>query len=351
MDTHGSFVGAGFDALPAHVAILDDDSTILYTNQSWDSFGDEQGLVAGAAGVGVNYLDVCDSSAGDDAADAARAIRAILAGKRETLSFEYPCHTPTEKHWFTMNATSYHHDGDRYVLVMHVDITERRQLEQQAREQAEQMEAFATLLSHDLRNPLSVALATAQSLENVDDGLEDETDWEALHSSLERMETIIDDALMLVTTEDAEQLEPVRLRDAAENAWSHVQTEASTMSVTDSVTVEADPNLLQHLLENLFRNAVEHGGQRPTIEAGTLEPADEAQPSVDGFYVQDDGPGVPPADREHIFESGYTTETAGSGFGLAIVNRVVDAHGWSIAVTDADSSGARFEIRSVTTLE
>ena len=355
MDTSDSVVGAGFDALPAHVAILDDDGAIVYTNRSWTAFGDEQGLADSAAAVGVNYLEVCDASRGDDAANAARGIRAIIAGRRETFSYEYPCHTPSEKHWFTMETAAYRHNGDRYILVMHVEITERRRLEQQAREQAEQMEAFARLLSHDLRNPLSVALATAQSLKSTDAGLEDETDaetdWAALRSSLERMEAIIDDALMLVTTEDAEQLEPVRLSAAAENAWSHVQTEAATLSVTDSVTVEADPNRLQHLLENVFRNAVEHGGQTPTIEVGTLEAAAEGQSFVDGFYIQDDGPGIPPTDRENIFESGYTTEAAGSGFGLAIVNRVVDAHGWSIAVTDADSSGARFEIRSVTTLE
>ncbi|SIR84159.1 PAS domain-containing sensor histidine kinase [Natronorubrum thiooxidans] len=372
MDTSGSFVGAGFDALPAHVAILDDDGTILYTNQSWDSFGDEQGVVAGAAGVGVNYLDVCDASAGDDAADAARGIRAVIAGKRETFSFEYPCHTPAEKHWFTMDATRYHHDGDRYVLVMHVEITERRLLEQQAREQADRMEAFATLLSHDLRNPLSVALATAQSLEDDTadsedpDLASDDTTGQVLRSSLERMKTIIDDALVLATADDVEQPELVDLASAVEDAWSHVQTDDATISITDSVTMQADPALLEHLLENLFRNSVEHGStssqpqaddavehdsEAPTIEVGLLESAAGDQLSVDGFYVEDDGPGIPPADRDRIFESGYTTETAGTGFGLAIVKRVVDAHRWSITVTDGEDGGARFEIRTETSLE
>ncbi|ELY42361.1 sensor histidine kinase [Natronorubrum sulfidifaciens] len=363
MDTSDSVVGAGFDALPAHVAILDDDGVIVYTNRSWTAFGDEQGLADGAAAVGVNYLEVCDTSSGADAADTACGLRAIIAGERETFSLEYPCHTPTEKHWFTMDATAYHHDGDRYVLVMHVEITDRRRLERQAREQADRMETFATLLSHDLRNPLSVGLATAQSLEDGSAGSVPDTADEsvsAIRSSLERMETIIDDALVLATTDSVDEPEAIDLETAVERAWEHVTTDGAAVSVSESATIRADPSLLATLLENLFRNAVEHGSTsgrqqdgdgQPSIEVGVLEPTAEAATAVSGFYVADNGPGVPSADRSRIFDAGYTTETAGTGYGLAIVKRVVDAHGWSITVAAGDDGGARFEIRTAVASE
>lgn len=67
----------------------------------------------------------------------------------------------------------------------------------------------------------------------------------------------------------------------------------------------------------------------------------------DGFYVEDDGPGIPAADREQVFESGYTTGTDGLGLGLSIVGGVVDAHGWTIAVGAGADGGARFEVSGV----
>ncbi|RQG97589.1 ATP-binding protein [Natrarchaeobius oligotrophus] len=363
MGSSGAIAIAGFDALPAHVAILDRSGTIVHTNRSWEEFGDDQGLAEGAGNVGANYLDVCDGSDGDDAANAASGIRDVAAGDRETYSFEYPCHTPERDRWFSMNATAYDHDRERYVLVMHVDITDRRRLEQRAREQAERMEAFATLLSHDLRNPLSVALAEAQSLERSDlsDAVNDRS--ESIVSSLQRMETMLEEALVLVGTDDVERTEPVLLADAVDEAWSHVRTESASVSATERVGVRADPSLLSHLFENLFRNSVEHGGSTPSVDVGPLETAGDAtaesardsatavseigfEGEFDGFYVEDDGPGFDAADRDRLFESGYTTESDGSGFGLAIVRRVVDAHDWSIDATTTDD-GARFEIRDV----
>ncbi|MXV64384.1 PAS domain-containing protein [Natronorubrum sp. JWXQ-INN-674] len=369
-----SFVGAGFDALPARVAILDGDGEIVYTNQSWESFGTAAGIAPDSGGVGTNYLSVCDGSTDQDGTEAAEGIRAVAAGEREAFSFEYPCHGPSEEGWYMMEATPYTHEQEEYVLVMHVDITERRLLERQARDQAEQMEAFATLLSHDLRNPLAVAMAQSQSLEaaEIDCGsaIGDGTDsvGSTLCSSLERMETIIDDALVLVKTEAVDRPSAVQLTTAVENAWSHVRTDDATLSVVSPMTVHADPSLLGHLLENLFRNAVEHAGEGSAIEIGPLEAQAAAETGtewagestgrpvtdgtgdrsgIEGFYVQDDGAGIPPSDRERIFESGYTTDAGGSGFGLAIVNRVVDAHDWTVSVTDAEDGGARFELRDM----
>jgi signal transduction histidine kinase len=67
-----------------------------------------------------------------------------------------------------------------------------------------------------------------------------------------------------------------------------------------------------------------------------------------GFYVEDDGPGVPEDDRESVFTAGYSTADDGTGFGLSIVKQVTDAHGWSIALTESGAGGARFEITGVT---
>jgi signal transduction histidine kinase len=65
----------------------------------------------------------------------------------------------------------------------------------------------------------------------------------------------------------------------------------------------------------------------------------------DGFFVADDGPGIPPEDRERVFETGYSTSAEGTGFGLRIVREVAQAHGWDVSVTESDGGGARFEIR------
>ncbi|WP_435553178.1 ATP-binding protein [Natrinema sp. CGMCC1.2065] len=383
-----SLVAAGFDALAARVAILDTSGTIVYTNEPWESFGDEQGLARSAGGVGSNYLAVCEASDDPDAVETARGIRAIAAGDSESFRLEYPCHTPGEDGWYLLDARPYDHGGERFVLVMHVDITERKLLERRTQEQADRMESFATLLSHDLRNPLSVALAHTEMLE-LDDGVDlgDDSDENPLRASLERMESIINEALLLATVDTVEETELLALSRAVETAWTTVRTDGASVDVVDDIAIRADPSLLTHLFENLFRNAVEHGstspdsrtrqdavehgGDGPRIEVGALESAPSGESNgpaesveaereaadwpveatdYDGFYVEDDGPGIPPDERERVFESGYSS-AGGSGFGLAIVSDVVDAHGWSIRVTPGRNGGARFEVRGVTVVE
>jgi signal transduction histidine kinase len=96
------------------------------------------------------------------------------------------------------------------------------------------------------------------------------------------------------------------------------------------------------LFENLFRNCVEHGVDDASGLSVTVGPL------PDGFYVADDGVGVPEAERDHVVEFGYTTTDDGTGIGLGIVEDVATAHGWTVTVTESEDGGARFEFRNVT---
>ena len=115
------------DALPEHVAVLDADGTIVMVNAAWIRFakanGDPQ---LQHAGVGTNYLNACDTSAGvPDSVQAARArlgIKSVLEGTAPSFSLQYPCHSPTEQRWFVMNVAPIpgHHYG---AVVSHINIT------------------------------------------------------------------------------------------------------------------------------------------------------------------------------------------------------------------------------------
>jgi signal transduction histidine kinase len=167
--------------------------------------------------------------------------------------------------------------------------------------------------------------------------------------SVDRMERLIDDLLTLArqgqTVGETEQLslgETVRL------AWQQVETEHATLQTDDTLgTVSADSQRIRELLENLFRNAVEHGsasdasGAADSVAIHVSRVADDA---ATGFVVADDGPGIPAGDRDKVFDHGYTDDADGTGFGLSIVKNIVDAHGWSISVAESESGGARFEI-------
>jgi signal transduction histidine kinase len=120
---------------------------------------------------------------------------------------------------------------------------------------------------------------------------------------------------------------------------AQVQTEDATLQVESDTPLQANRGRLQQLLENLFRNAVEHGGPSVTVRVGPLP---------NGFYVEDTGTGIPEADREKVFEASYTTSEAGTGLGLSIAATVADAHGWTITATDGETGGARFELVDAT---
>ena len=331
-----------FDALPMQAAILDADGEIQYTNHAWKGFAEANGLVDGFATEQVNYLDICDASDGENAATAARGIRAVLAGDQEGFAFEYPCHRPDEKRWFTMRASRFRHQGEPFVFVLHLNITERKRTERRVESTAARLRDVARLLSHDIRNPLAVATGYAEML--ASDGDDDRV--ERVVDALERMEHIVTDALVLARDNDAD-VRIVDLRSQAEQAWSNVDTVDATLTVPETFEFYADPTLLLHVFENLFRNAVEHAGDGVAVTVAPLWAGTDRL----GFYVADDGPGISDDGLARVFDVGYTTADSGTGLGLSIVEQIADAHEWIPEATTSADGGARFEMGGVEVAE
>jgi PAS domain S-box-containing protein len=253
------------------------------------------------------------------------------------------------------------HDGDfRGTIGVLRDVTERNRRRRELETQNERLDEFATVVSHDLRSPLNVATGWLQRYRETGD----ETALDTVADSLDRVDEILDELLTLARDgTDGRDTETVPLQVAAVAAWNVVDTGDAYMTVdAEGVDVEAVPGRLQELFENLFGNAVEHaapeqavldgdgaqadgtGAQADSAGAVTVQVGDLAD--RDGFYVADDGPGVPEGDREDVFEMGHTTTQDGTGFGLAIVASIVENHGWTVDLVEGEEGGARFEFET-----
>ena len=220
----------------------------------------------------------------------------------------------------------------REVTAQHERQAEIRRRQEQLRRQNEFLERFSSMVSHDLRNPLGLAQTYAEFA--ADSG--DEDDYEAVEEALDRMNVMIDNLLTFAQMGGSiAETETITVGNLATDAWGSIETDDATLDVLDSRPTECDHRSLLHVFENLFRNAVEHNDGPITIRVDTF---------AGGFFIADDGRGIPSDEREAIFEHGYTTADSGTGIGLAIVRDVVEAHGWEIHVTDSETGGARFEI-------
>jgi signal transduction histidine kinase len=231
-------------------------------------------------------------------------------------------------------------------------------------DRAERLDSFVRTVSHDVRNPLAVARGWLDVYRESDD----EDHWRRVEGALVRIEEILDDLEALARAEDgAVDEEWVELSGVATAAWEVVDTGDAELAVEYGPELNADRTKLQEALENLFRNAVEHGSTTPrsqargdAVEHGTGDrpglvsgdaPGDDGltvrvgvREDGDGVYVADDGRGIPEHRREAVFEPGVSSADDGTGFGLAIVQRVAAAHGWSVTVGESAEGGARFDI-------
>ncbi|MFB6266356.1 MAG: PAS domain-containing sensor histidine kinase [Halodesulfurarchaeum sp.] len=221
------------------------------------------------------------------------------------------------------------------ILAANAEVAlDRVEHERELTRQNERLGEFASILSHDLRSPLTVASGRLEMVDAPPEQLD------PIRGALDRMQELVENVLALARHgETVDSMEAIDLASIAAESWQRVSTRNADLEVETEQSVMADPSRLSQVFENLYANAVEHGGAGVTIRVGGLP---------DGFFVEDEGPGIPPDHRERVFESGFSTSESGTGFGLAIVKQIAEAHGWEVAVTEGAAGGARFEFTGVT---
>jgi len=287
----------------------------------------------------------------DDRQRAVDCFESALAGEEPTpveLRFRHG-----EGHWIWIESSAspipstYEIDG---VVTVTREITDRKRREAELKEtQAElersnetlrrknrRLDRFAAVVSHDLRNPLSVVRGQLRRARKTDDS----ELLDSMAGPIDRMASMIGELRTLTMSHRREtDMTPVSIAARAETAWSTTDTGDSELRVLidPEVEYEADFGLLDHIFENLFRNAVVHNSEPVTVTVGPLA-------ERPGFYVADDGSGIPAEQITDVLEYGYSTAGEGTGIGLTIVADFVDAHGWTLAISEADDGGARFEI-------
>jgi len=305
---------------PDGVLALDRDGRVAHANPSASSILDGSGSLRGAT--------LEDVLPGFDPVDGAAEVVELPMGAGEPRSLD-------------VRSQSLERRGERvgWVLVLR-DVTERRRRERE-------LETFTGVISHDLRQPLR---ATEQYLELLSEHAGDELDEEGRELLEEARRNSSRARAMISDLRDYSRIER-----GAEESFEPVDTEALVSEVVDAhqfeiedrdatvvvqelPTVHGSEPLLRRLFQNLLSNALEHGGDSPEIRIGAMR--GEGRWNV---AISDDGPGIDPAEREHAFEPftrGADAESdGGTGMGLAICERIVEAHGGSIEIDSTPGGG------------
>jgi signal transduction histidine kinase len=217
----------------------------------------------------------------------------------------------------------------------------------QAAERIEQLlgshKALLANASHELRSPLARIRMSLELLGQ--DG--PAAQREEIGRSIRELDQLIDEILLASRLDrqgDAEPFEEVDLMGLAaeECARSGAQLQIEPADVGQGMLLQGSPRLLRRLLRNLLENAQRHG-------KGEVTASIERQGAQWVLRVRDHGPGVPPAERERIFEpfyrlSGRSEQSGGAGLGLALVKTIAERHGGSVACEEALGGGAMFVV-------
>jgi len=223
------------------------------------------------------------------------------------------------------------------------DVSERESMKVKIRQQNDKLNDLIQVVTHDIRNALQVGFG---QLEHAQETSSSEA-FDRTHEALERIRELMDRIVTLSQQgQEPRQIERIDLADVAQAALKTVNEPRLTLTAIGTCSLDGDPARLQRLFERLFENTAKYTETSVTVTIGLIQPIrtttrEESGLSA-GFYIEDDGPGLDEELTDHIFKGGYTTTADETGFRLANIAQIADAHGWEMNVSTSSARGTRF---------
>ena len=358
---------AALNALPAAMAILDAAGHIVSVNATWERSVVSSALFGPELSAGTDYLARCASASGIDPVlgqTLAAGIREVLDGHRQMFSAEYPCGAVSAPHWFKLNASRFEASGPVQVVLTHEEVTERKNLENELRQRAEQLaekdkrkNQFMAMLAHELRNPLAPILHSIQILGRPDAAALAQQARDRLERQVQHLTRLVDSVLDVSRiTQGKIQVRRERLdladlvRHAAEDRRGLLEAAGMALTVdvpSTPVWVTGDSTRLTQVLNNLLDNAAKfrNGGDNVSVRL-----AEESNEVI--ITVQDNGSGIEAELFPRLFEPFAQADRSldrargGLGLGLSLVKGLTQLHGGDVkAESDGAERGAKFTIR------
>jgi len=224
------------------------------------------------------------------------------------------------------------------------DISDREAMEAKLQQQNDKLNDLIQVVTHDIRNPLQVGFG---QLEHARETGSSEA-FDRIQEALERIEGLMDQIVTLSRQgQEPRQIERIDLVNIAQTALEALNEPRITLTAVGECSVDGDPARLQRLFERLFENTAKHTDTSVTVTIGLIQPVltttRQQKGSSAGFYIEDDCPNLEADLTDHMFEGGYTTTADETGFRLANVAQIADAHGWDMNISTSSARGTRFE--------
>ena len=402
------FLHSTLDALCAKIAILDETGKVIAVNAIWKKFSQESNFYGSDFGIGLNFIQICESAFGDNVSEAlkvAAGIRSVLAKECDEFHQEYPCHSPQEQRWFMLRVTRFEEHDPVRLVVAHENITERKLAEAKLAEVHNQllevsrqagMAEVATGVLHNVGNVLnSVNIAAnclAQNLRkskvvnlpkivgllrahagNLGGFFADDPKGKQLPDYI----TQLSDHLLAEQTDAQKELSDLQKHiDHIKDIVAMQQSFAKVSGVTEAVQaselvedavrmnvsslVKHDIHIIKDFAETPAITVEKHKALQILVNLirNAKQACDEANPAEkrltlritngDGLVrisVSDNGVGIPPENLARIFNHGFTTKKDGHGFGLHSGANAAKEIGGSLQVQSAGTgTGATFTL-------
>ncbi len=362
------FVQATLNALSSHIAILDHDGKIVAVNKAWSEFAQHNGFTGDDYGLGTNYLHICQGAQGknsEEASEVGTGIRQVMQKNVDAVELKYPCHSPTEKRWFTVKISSFELNEATWTVIAHDNITKRELAEQQLQaSQAELQELNAnkdklfSIISHDLKSPFHSLMGFAEIFSNdlTDYSLEDLQEFGThIYTATKNLYGLLDNLLQWSQIQTGKMdYNPVILdiSTVLTNVISLQQGNAFQKNIEllhelkPYSWIQADTVMMQLIFQNLIANSIKF-----TEPGGSVRITSTITNSFVELNVIDNGIGISSDQLGKLFRVGKqvstlgTAQEKGTGLGLILCKELVEKNSGQLQVNSTLGKGTKVQVQ------